>query len=84
VFTAEITGLQTYPSSNSTASPNSATLVLYQPYPYATKLLQDSSDVSPLSGLATFGGFWTFVDGAFALFFGANVLYFGLGESIDQ
>ncbi|KAJ7873840.1 hypothetical protein B0H14DRAFT_2569525 [Mycena olivaceomarginata] len=77
VFTAEITGLQTYPSSNSTASPNSATLVLYQPYSYATKLLRDSSDVSPLSGLATFGGFWTFVDGAFALFFGANVLYFG-------
>ncbi|KAJ7867720.1 hypothetical protein B0H14DRAFT_332570 [Mycena olivaceomarginata] len=54
--------------------------MLYQPYFYANKLQQDSSDVSPLSGLATFGGFWTFVNGAFALFFGANVVYFALGR----
>jgi hypothetical protein len=54
--------------------------MLYQPYLYANKLQQDSSDVSPLSGLATFGGFWTFVNGAFALFFGANVVYFALGK----
>ncbi|KAJ7822271.1 hypothetical protein B0H14DRAFT_1323976 [Mycena olivaceomarginata] len=79
VFIAEITGLQPYPSSNST-SPTSATLILYQPYMSANKLQQDSSDVSPLSGLATFGGFWTFVNGAFALFFGANVVYFALGR----
>ncbi|KAJ6553023.1 hypothetical protein B0H19DRAFT_1072508 [Mycena capillaripes] len=29
--------------------------------------------------MATFGGFWTFLNGAFALFFGANVLYFICG-----
>jgi hypothetical protein len=80
VFAAEITGLQTRPS-NAASTTNEATLQLYQPYPYARKLEQDSSDVSPLSGLSTFGGFWTFVNGAFALFFGANVVYFALGKS---
>ncbi|KAJ7347713.1 hypothetical protein DFH08DRAFT_1080040 [Mycena albidolilacea] len=30
--------------------------------------------------IATFGGFWTFLNGAFALFFGANVLYFMFGR----
>ncbi|KAJ7850226.1 hypothetical protein B0H13DRAFT_2284852 [Mycena leptocephala] len=62
VFAAEITGLQTRPS-NAASTTNEATLQLYQPYPYARKLEQDSSDVSPLSGLSTFGGFWTFVNG---------------------
>ncbi|KAF8161834.1 hypothetical protein K438DRAFT_1859514 [Mycena galopus ATCC 62051] len=80
VFVAEITGLQTYPLDSTTASTNDATLVLYQPYSFATVLQQDSSDVTPLSGLATFGGFWTFVNGAFALFFGANVVYFAFGR----
>jgi hypothetical protein len=80
VFAAEITGLQTRPS-NAASTTNEATLQLYQPYSYARKLEQDSSDVSPLSGLSTFGGFWTFVNGAFALFFGANVVYFALGKS---
>ncbi|KAJ7350922.1 hypothetical protein DFH08DRAFT_862664 [Mycena albidolilacea] len=80
VYAAEITGLQTYPSTNSTISPNSATLVLFQPQSDATKLQQDTSDVSLFSGLATFGGFWTFVNGAFALFFGANVVYFAFGR----
>ncbi|KAJ7914158.1 hypothetical protein B0H13DRAFT_1873231 [Mycena leptocephala] len=37
-------------------------------------------DVSPLSGVATFGGFWTFLNGAFALIFGANVVYFAFGR----
>ncbi|KAJ7826886.1 hypothetical protein B0H14DRAFT_1243640 [Mycena olivaceomarginata] len=80
VFLAEITGLQTYTPANSTIPPDSATLLLSHPYGYATKLQQDSSDVSSLSGLATFGGFWTFVNGTFALFFGANVVYFALGR----
>jgi hypothetical protein len=43
------------------------------------KFLQDTADASPLSGIATFGGFWTFVNGTFALFFGANVIYFMFG-----
>ncbi|KAF8173428.1 hypothetical protein K438DRAFT_2051565 [Mycena galopus ATCC 62051] len=41
-----------------------------------THIVQDDTDASVLTGVATFGGFWTFVNGTFALFFGANILYF--------
>ncbi|KAJ7107951.1 hypothetical protein C8R44DRAFT_885333 [Mycena epipterygia] len=41
-----------------------------------TRIVQDYTDISVLTGVATFGGFWTFVNGTFALFFGANMLYF--------
>ncbi|KAJ7826194.1 hypothetical protein B0H14DRAFT_3144980 [Mycena olivaceomarginata] len=34
------------------------------------------TDASILNGIATFGGFWTFTDGTFAILFGANILYF--------
>ncbi|KAJ7084674.1 hypothetical protein C8R44DRAFT_894117 [Mycena epipterygia] len=34
----------------------------------------DTVDATALSGVATFGGFWSFVNGAFALFFGANIM----------
>ncbi|KAF7325313.1 Short-chain dehydrogenase/reductase family protein [Mycena venus] len=40
------------------------------------EIVQDYSDASVLNGIATFGGFWTFVNGAFAMIFGANLLYF--------
>jgi hypothetical protein len=53
-------------------------LTLYQEQPGAIRLLQEASDTSPLSGVSTFGGFWTFLNGTFALFFGANVFYFAL------
>jgi hypothetical protein len=49
-------------------------------YAYSTKLLEDTTDASPLSGISTLGGFWSFVNGAFALIFGANVIYFAFGE----
>ncbi|KAJ7795933.1 hypothetical protein B0H13DRAFT_2392879 [Mycena leptocephala] len=42
--------------------------------------LVDTSDDSPLSEVATFGGVWTFLNGAFALLFGANVIYFLFGR----
>ncbi|KAF7357203.1 Short-chain dehydrogenase/reductase family protein [Mycena sanguinolenta] len=80
VFTAEVTGLQLYPAVSSTTTNNEATLLLYQPYVLATRLQQDSSDITSLSGLSTFGGFWTFVNGVFVLFFGANVVYFAFGR----
>ncbi|KAJ7107958.1 hypothetical protein C8R44DRAFT_885339 [Mycena epipterygia] len=41
-----------------------------------TRIVQDYTNTSVLTGVATFGGFWTFVNGTFALFFGANMLYF--------
>ncbi|KAJ7861914.1 hypothetical protein B0H13DRAFT_2354907 [Mycena leptocephala] len=76
-FTAEARGLQTY-QPNATAAPDVSMLTLYQEQPDAIRLLQEASDASPLSGVSTFGGFWSFLNGAFALFFGANVFYFAL------
>jgi hypothetical protein len=42
--------------------------------------MQEYTEWSAVGGLATMGGFWTFVNGAFALFFGANIIYFLFGE----
>ncbi|KAJ6461703.1 hypothetical protein C8R45DRAFT_941096 [Mycena sanguinolenta] len=44
--------------------------------PYPIRFFQDTADASVLSGISAFGGFWTFVNGTFALFFGANIIYF--------
>ncbi|KAJ6497356.1 hypothetical protein C8R45DRAFT_125323 [Mycena sanguinolenta] len=78
-FAADITGLQPYPSDSTTGT-NEATLMLFVPYPYAIKLQQDSLDTTLLSGLSTFGGFWTTIEGIFVLLFGANVMYFAMGR----
>jgi hypothetical protein len=45
----------------------------------STNVVQDYTDASILNGIATFGGFWTFMDSAFAILFGANILYFLCG-----
>ncbi|KAK6977159.1 hypothetical protein R3P38DRAFT_3125561 [Favolaschia claudopus] len=47
-----------------------------QPYPISTNTI----DSTALTGVSTFGGFWTFLSGAYALLFGAHVLYFMLGR----
>ncbi|KAJ7712245.1 hypothetical protein B0H14DRAFT_3638401 [Mycena olivaceomarginata] len=46
----------------------------------STNIVQDYTDASILNGIATFGGFWTFTDGTFAILFGANILYFLYGS----
>ncbi|KAJ7105959.1 hypothetical protein C8R44DRAFT_806313 [Mycena epipterygia] len=79
ISSAEITGLQPQTFAD-TADSNVTTLTLLQPRRYPTRVFRDTVDVTALSGIATFGGFWTFVDGAFALFFGANVIYFAFGR----
>ncbi|KAJ7884156.1 hypothetical protein B0H14DRAFT_1402888 [Mycena olivaceomarginata] len=43
---------------------------------WMTRVVEDFADASVLAGFATLGGFWTFANGAFALIFGANILYF--------
>ncbi|KAJ6543078.1 hypothetical protein B0H19DRAFT_1077094 [Mycena capillaripes] len=73
----DITGLQ---STGSPTDSRVATLSLTQLSPYYGRMLQDTLDYTALSGIATFGGFWTFLNGAFALFFGANVIYFMFGR----
>ncbi|KAJ6473494.1 hypothetical protein DFH09DRAFT_1218872 [Mycena vulgaris] len=77
-YSSRVVALQPYPSRDTPRS-NIATLTLVQPLNGLGTIMQDTVDVSPLSALATFGGFWTFVNGAFALVFGANVVYFGFG-----
>ncbi|KAJ7676040.1 hypothetical protein DFH06DRAFT_1318176 [Mycena polygramma] len=46
----------------------------------APQMVRDFTDSSVLNGLATAGGFWTFVNGTFAMVFGANILYFLFGR----
>ncbi|KAJ7705653.1 hypothetical protein B0H16DRAFT_1827195 [Mycena metata] len=79
VYTAAINGFQSLPGGV-TSDLTRATLTLFQTAPYATRQFVDAADITVLNGIATFGGFWTFLNGAFALFFGANVLYFAFGR----
>ncbi|KAJ7312578.1 hypothetical protein DFH08DRAFT_896739 [Mycena albidolilacea] len=79
-YSPEFHALQQDPSTAATPGADTAMLTLRQPTQYPTKFLQDTADASPLSGIATFGGFWTFVNGTFALLFGANVIYFAFGR----
>ncbi|KAJ7764925.1 hypothetical protein B0H16DRAFT_1687645 [Mycena metata] len=80
VYTSEIHGLQPYPAEG-TSDPSTITLTLVQSQTLLVKkLFIDTADATVLNGVSTFGGFWTFLNGAFALFFGANILYFAFGR----
>ncbi|KAJ7027508.1 hypothetical protein C8F04DRAFT_1189476 [Mycena alexandri] len=79
VYTPNVNGLQSY-LGGETTDPSGATLTLVQRMPWATRQFVDTADATVLNGIATFGGFSTFLNGAFALFFGANVLYFAFGR----
>ncbi|KAJ7613279.1 hypothetical protein DFH06DRAFT_1344745 [Mycena polygramma] len=74
VYTPDIIGLQDIPGSAMAAG--AAALKLYQLSPWLTRVLQDTLDTTALTGVGTFGGVWTFLNGAFAFLFGANVFYF--------
>ncbi|KAJ6448223.1 hypothetical protein C8R45DRAFT_948129 [Mycena sanguinolenta] len=75
-YTAEIYGLQ----ADTSIETNLTSLTLNQVYPGPIKSFRDTPDASLLSGISSFGGFWTFVNGTFALVFGANVVYFAFGK----
>ncbi|KAJ7311601.1 hypothetical protein DFH08DRAFT_974029 [Mycena albidolilacea] len=79
VYNPEVHALQPQPSTAATDL-TIASLILNLPFTGPNKFVQDVADVTPLSGIATFGGFWTFLNGTFALFFGANVVYFLFGK----
>ncbi|KAJ6467342.1 hypothetical protein C8R45DRAFT_938689 [Mycena sanguinolenta] len=68
-YSAEIFGLQPNLTSNEA---NITALTLTQFAGAPIRYLRETADATFLSGIATFGGFWAFVNGAFALFFGAN------------
>ncbi|KAJ7636620.1 hypothetical protein FB45DRAFT_1024725 [Roridomyces roridus] len=71
-----IYGLQ--PNLTATNNSNAGQLTLKQRP--GRQVLQDTISNTAFSGIATVGGFWTFVNGAFALLFGANVIYFAFGR----
>ncbi|KAJ7203110.1 hypothetical protein GGX14DRAFT_399072 [Mycena pura] len=76
-YQPEILGLQQNPSGKT--DDDTASLTLHQiggPF----QIFQEASDSSILSGITKLGGFWTFVNGAFALLFGANIIYFAFGR----
>ncbi|KAF7351790.1 Short-chain dehydrogenase/reductase family protein [Mycena sanguinolenta] len=75
VFSPEVHGLQQNTSAEGAIT--SLTLSVVQ---IPIRYFRDSVSTSTLSGIATFGGFWTFVNGTFALFFGANIVYFAFGR----
>ncbi|KAJ6514154.1 hypothetical protein DFH09DRAFT_1099710 [Mycena vulgaris] len=75
----EVTGFQPFVSPDTVGS-NISRLTIINYSSSHTKFLEETVDASALSGIATFGGFWTFVNGSFALLFGANVLYFAFGK----
>jgi hypothetical protein len=78
VYTPDVNGLQT----SGISDPRVATVNLFQWVPEVTRVLQDTAGSTAIAGMATFGGFWTFLNDVFALFFGANVLYFLFGKPI--
>ncbi|KAJ6467352.1 hypothetical protein C8R45DRAFT_477093 [Mycena sanguinolenta] len=75
IFSPEVYGLQQHTSVAGNIT-SLTLLVIPEPIRY----FQDTADASALSGIAKFGGFWTFVNGTFALFFGANIVYFAFGR----
>jgi hypothetical protein len=83
IFTADVTGLQTS-HKNGTFDPSVATLTLFQHRTTAKRILQDTTDATALSGIATFSGFWTFFNGVFVMFFGGSVIYFMFGKLLKK
>jgi hypothetical protein len=83
IFTPDVTGLQTSPA-NGTFDPRVVTLTLFQHRTTVTRILQETTDATALSGIATFGGFWTFVNGTFVMFVGGNVIYFMFGKFLRK
>jgi hypothetical protein len=80
VFIAELHSIQTDPRYNDTSITGPvSTLSIVETRADPTKFIQEYTESSALGGFATVGGLWTFINGAFALFFGANMLYFGFG-----
>jgi hypothetical protein len=62
-----------------------STLRIYTPYfSYSNlrqyKILRDYEEHTVLTGFAALGGFWTFINGLFAIIFGGSLLFFLFGS----
>ncbi|KAJ7203111.1 hypothetical protein GGX14DRAFT_652603 [Mycena pura] len=78
-YQPKILGLQQNPSDKTDDGTSHLTLLLMGG---PCQIFQEATDSSTLSGVTNLGGFWTFVNGAFALLFGANIIYFAFGHSL--
>jgi hypothetical protein len=66
--------------ASSPSDPRSRTFSVTQIQPNPVKFVQQNTENDAIAGIAAMGGLWTFLNGAFVLFFGANVMYFLLGR----
>ncbi|KAJ7635448.1 hypothetical protein DFH06DRAFT_1479115 [Mycena polygramma] len=78
VMNMELNALQNVNNVNN-PGPLSSRLLLVPRDIWPTKFLQDGA-ATPLDGISTVGGIWTFINGVFLLFFGANFMYFAFGR----
>ncbi|KAJ7590006.1 hypothetical protein C8J56DRAFT_587618 [Mycena floridula] len=77
LLATKVTLVQTDPRTPNSGSDDMSLRLRLNDFSSApTEIVQDYVETSVVGGLATFGGFWTFVNGAFTMFFGANLLYF--------
>jgi hypothetical protein len=68
-----------YNLENSTPLSSTVILVPGVPNPYGPSKWVQESAATPLDGISTVGGLWTFAEGIFILVFGANIIYFAFG-----
>ncbi|KAJ7282466.1 hypothetical protein C8J57DRAFT_1463167 [Mycena rebaudengoi] len=77
IIISELTALQPDPSPPSTCGgPHTSTLTLISWNVALGIHIKEYTDTSWLDAVAAVGGFWTFVNGTFAVIFGANTVYF--------
>ncbi|KAJ6505306.1 hypothetical protein C8R45DRAFT_1091045 [Mycena sanguinolenta] len=76
IMLKSILHLQSDPSTQETTNTVTLRLRPRSDLPAATRVVEDFTDASVLAGFASFGGFWTFTNGTFAMLFGANLLFF--------
>ncbi|KAF7354185.1 Short-chain dehydrogenase/reductase family protein [Mycena venus] len=82
ILAGEIRSLQpdTLYNASSASDPGSRTLSVTQIQPNPVRFIQQSTENDAIAGIGTMGGFWAFLNGAFVLFFGANIMYFLFGS----
>jgi hypothetical protein len=80
-YTGAVPFLSPDPSLQVPRDNNTATLRLYLQADYSNwRLSVDYRDKSVLGGLSAVGGFWTVLNGSFAMIFGTSLLFVLFGE----
>ncbi|KAJ7820814.1 hypothetical protein B0H14DRAFT_3472001 [Mycena olivaceomarginata] len=69
-----------FTKNNGSASATTSVITFVQREVVPTKFIEDYAGTTVIAGLSTVGGFWTLLDAAFALIFGASILYFAFAK----